>query len=611
MQYENNNRIAQPPSGLLLQMPKYGPPEIEPTEINMSHVLGDGSFGTVYSGKCRQKDVAIKVLHKQDWDEKTLNAFRHEVELMSKIFHPNINLFMGACTVPGNLMIVTELMRGDLETMLLEEQVNMSLLLRMRLARDAALGILWLHSSNPQIIHRDLKASNLLVDENLNCKVCDFGLSQLNAKGKSLRDGQDGAKGTPLWMAPEVMMGQPFNEKADVYSFALILWFLLEKKEPYSQYDELESFTHDICIKQYRPPISADADPSLRDLIVRCWDPDPRKRPGFGEIITRLENIIVDIAIEDQVGRAFWKKFFLTKYTVTWTEFLDEFARMNHLVPVEYSHYPISYIFANFPQLFKGSATEINLKCLKAILAEESKNKVGESEVDFVVTIEKFGNILKWFGPIVLSHGGIDENDTNLLHKIRQQLTEPWFHGDISTHESENMLLNKPEGMFLVRFSTSSPGCFTISKVSFREKAIKHQKIQHRAGSYFEINGQQYRTLRDLVQNQAQALELYTACPGSRYLGLFMEQRISGYVDVEQEYPQPQAQPSQLQQQQMQQLQEQQQLQQQQFQQFQQQQQQQLQQQQLEQQQLLQQQFQQQQLQQFQQQQQTHFVHHP
>jgi serine/threonine protein kinase len=215
---------------------------------------------------------------------------------------------MGACTVPGKMMIVTELMRGDLERLILEEQVNLSMLTRMKMARDAALGMLWLHSSNPQIIHRDLKASNLLVDDNLNCKICDFGLSQFTPKGKHLIDGKEGAKGTPLWMAPEVMMGEPFNEKADVYSFGLILWFLLTKHEPYEDYDELESFTRDICVNRVRPFIPNDCDPSLRELIVKCWDHNPQARPKFSEIITRIEHIMVDLAIEDKVGRTFWKR---------------------------------------------------------------------------------------------------------------------------------------------------------------------------------------------------------------------------------------------------------------------------------------------------------------
>jgi serine/threonine protein kinase len=61
---------------------RFGPPEVSPDEIEKFSVLGDGSFGTVYAGRCRSKDVAIKVLHKQDLDEKTLQAFRREVEII-------------------------------------------------------------------------------------------------------------------------------------------------------------------------------------------------------------------------------------------------------------------------------------------------------------------------------------------------------------------------------------------------------------------------------------------------------------------------------------------------------------------------------------------------
>ena len=81
-----------------------------------------------------------------------------------------------------------------------------------------------LHGSNPQCIHRDLKTSNLLVDENNRIKLCDFGLSQIKQRGEKLLDPKDGAKGTPLWMAPEVLAGKEFSEKADVYRCGLSLY---------------------------------------------------------------------------------------------------------------------------------------------------------------------------------------------------------------------------------------------------------------------------------------------------------------------------------------------------------------------------------------------------
>lgn len=150
----------------------------------------------------------------------------------STIFHPNICLFMGACTLPGNFFIVSEFMpKGDMERMLRDKNIQFSLYQRMKMAKDAALGMNWLHCSNPMFIHRDLKSSNLLVDENGRVKVCDFGLSQIKQHGEVLKD-LDSAKGTPLWMAPEVMQFKEFNEKADVYSFGIVLC-----TQPYS-------FTH-------------------------------------------------------------------------------------------------------------------------------------------------------------------------------------------------------------------------------------------------------------------------------------------------------------------------------------------------------------------------------
>jgi len=521
------------PSSFLNQKSKDsgGPPEIDPSEIEKHHVMGDGSFGTVYAGKCRQKDVAIKVLLKQDFDEKALQAFRHEVEVMSKIYHPNINLFMGACTVPGKLSIITELMKGDLESLLLDEHVNLNLLARMKMAKDAALGILWLHCSNPQIIHRDLKASNLLVDDNLTCKICDFGLSQLKPRGKNLIDGNEGAKGTPLWMAPEVMMGESFNEKADVYSFGLILWFLLTTKEPYEEYDDLDVFSRAVCLQHVRPIIPDNCDPGLRELINRCWHPNPTVRPSFSEIVSRIDTIIVDLAIEDPMGRKFWKEFFLAKDTVPWNDFLNAISKVLKLLPPQHSNLPMSYVLTHSPDVIREChLLDIDIKCLKAVVAEESTKShdrhTHEHEENLVVSNQKFGDILKWFGSLLSA-----PKEPNLLQKIRLIVAEPWFHGDISTPESETRLLRKPEGTYLVRFSTSSIGCYTISKVSINDKTIKHQKIQHVPRGDFEINGHSYKTLTDLVKGEAQALNLLTACLGSRYAPLFEQNKqVSGYI---------------------------------------------------------------------------------
>lgn len=111
---------------------------------------------------------------KQNLTKEELEDFRHEVGVMSQIFHPNVVLFMGAATGSSNIRIVTELMSTDLETFLRKHGANTPLSTRIRMAKDAALGMNWLHGIN-HIIHRDLKPANLLVDENNRVKVTDFG----------------------------------------------------------------------------------------------------------------------------------------------------------------------------------------------------------------------------------------------------------------------------------------------------------------------------------------------------------------------------------------------------------------------------------------------------
>eukprot|EP01133_Synstelium_polycarpum_P005660 gene5660-6535_t len=486
-----------------------GPPEIDVNEIQTESILGDGSFGTVYKGRCRQKDVAVKVMLKQV-DEKTLKDFRKEVAIMSKIFHPNIVLFLGACTSqPGKLMICTELMKGNLETLLLDPNVKLPLIVRMRMSKDAALGVLWLHSSNP--------TSNLLIDSNLTLKVCDFGLSQIKQRGENLKDGQDGAKGTPLWMAPEVLQGKLFNEKADVYSFGLVLWQIYTRQELFPEFDNFYKFVTAICDKQVRPPIPEDCPKELKHLIQKCWDPSPDVRPGFSQIVSSLESIIIDCSIPDEYGAIMWKNHFKHVDDPTWKEFVNVFATF---VGLTNSTTPTMSDMLQFSPNLNGSTIELNFKCLRAIIVSPPKGVGGQEEE--VVCMEQFGKVLAWFG-------NLKDDGSQILEKIRQLMECAWFHGDISTSESENRLHKKPEGTFLVRFSTSEPGAYTISKVS-KNGVISHQRI-HRPGGKFQVNNSKYLSVKDLIAGEAQALGISTPCLGSRFLSLIYKSQISGYIN--------------------------------------------------------------------------------
>jgi serine/threonine protein kinase len=474
----------------------------------MGQEIGTGTFGKVLRGKCRGKDVAIKVLHKPIDDEKTLTSFKKEVEIMSTIFHPNICLFMGACTQSRNFFIVSEFLPGgDVEKLLHDPKVELSLYQRMMMAKDAALGMNWLHCSNPNVIHRDLKTSNLLIDENGRVKVCDFGLSQLKTPGEDLKDG-DSAKGTPLWMAPEVMQFRAFNEKSDVYSFGIVLWELLTRQEPFAHHNDYQTFRYAVCKKGERPPMPKHVEPRLKNLIERCWAAEPNDRPSFSDILKELDIILINVAIQDTYGRLFWTQKFLNSDRLAeapWNKFAIELLQFLGIpIPDPLDH---------------KNQTVVNLKCLRALLVRKHKTSELVKPPE-TVNIHDFGRLLNWFGPIASP----DQYGHTFLDKISDTLRQHWFHGDVDKEQAESLLSGKPAGQFLIRFS-SIDGYFTLGQAT-PERTIRHQRIEHRPGAGYVIGNHEYESLHDLVTGEG----LTQACQGSMYQSIFQEKNF-GYVD--------------------------------------------------------------------------------
>jgi serine/threonine protein kinase len=166
--------------------------EVNLAQFTEVHILVICNF----SGRYGSKDVAVKKMLVQTFnDPKAEEEFMKEVKIMSSLRHPNLLLFMGACTKSGEMTMVTELMsKGSLYDLLkTSEGKSLPMRKRMEMAKDTAQvffilfihtefsqGMNWLHTCmNPPILHLDLKTSNILVDENYHVKVADFGLSQI------------------------------------------------------------------------------------------------------------------------------------------------------------------------------------------------------------------------------------------------------------------------------------------------------------------------------------------------------------------------------------------------------------------------------------------------
>ncbi|XP_061351634.1 uncharacterized protein LOC133296625 isoform X2 [Gastrolobium bilobum] len=258
--------------------------------------LGSGTFGTVYHGKWRGTDVAIKRIKKSCFtgrsseQERLTVEFWREADILSKLHHPNVVAFYGVVQDgPGGTMatVAEYMVDGSLRHVLLRKDRYLDRRKRLIIAMDAAFGMEYLHSKN--IVHFDLKCDNLLV--NLKdplrpiCKVGDFGLSKI--KRNTLVSG--GVRGTLPWMAPELLNGSSnkVSEKVDVFSFGIVLWEILTGEEPYANM-HYGAIIGGIVNNTLRPTIPNYCDHEWRTLMEQCWAPNPAARPSFTEIASRL-----------------------------------------------------------------------------------------------------------------------------------------------------------------------------------------------------------------------------------------------------------------------------------------------------------------------------------
>ncbi|KAJ6798169.1 serine/threonine-protein kinase STY8-like [Iris pallida] len=268
--------------------PIIGDLEIDIRLLKMGENIASGSCGDLYHGSYNGQEVAIKFLRSEHRNGPSIEEFAQEVRILREVQHRNVVRFVGACTKPPQFCILTEYMpRGSLYDLLRKRDKNLEVSLLLKFALDVCNGMDYLHQNN--IIHRDLKTANLLMDNNNVVKVADFGVARFqNQAGVMTAE-----TGTYRWMAPEVINHQAYDQKADVFSFAIVLWELATSKLPYEKKTPLQAA---VGVRQGdRPELPENTHPKLLALMQRCWEADPTLRPSFSEIGIELEELLKEV----------------------------------------------------------------------------------------------------------------------------------------------------------------------------------------------------------------------------------------------------------------------------------------------------------------------------
>jgi hypothetical protein len=279
--------------------------QIGEQELVFEKEIARGAFGVVHKAVWNDIVVAVKMLARSAGSAglEDTEEFDREARFMQAVRHSNIVLFFGAgVTESGLPFLVTEFMeRGSLRVVL-ENSPDIAWATKLQFALDTASGMKHLHSLGS--IHRDLKSGNLLVTKNFHVKVADFGTARLAIMSQSMA-GSNGVLsdfpddvtgtltsmvGTPLWMAPEILFKQPYTQKADVYSYGVVLFEILTQRTPWNELPSKFLANQLVAaLKEGRRPLiqghEDDHCRPFRDLMEMCWTEKPEDRPTFQEVV--------------------------------------------------------------------------------------------------------------------------------------------------------------------------------------------------------------------------------------------------------------------------------------------------------------------------------------
>ncbi|KAK2984772.1 hypothetical protein RJ640_004597 [Escallonia rubra] len=283
-------------SGIL----EYSYKDLQKATYNFTSLIGQGAFGPVYRAQMSSGEtVAVKVLATDS--KQGEKEFQTEVVLLGRLHHRNLVNLVGYCAEKGQHMLIYVYMsKGSLASHLYSEKNEpLSWELRIQIALDVARGLEYLHDGAvPPVIHRDVKSSNILLDQSMGARVADFGLSREDMINRNASN----VRGTFGYLDPEYISTRAFTKKSDVYSFGVLLFELIAGRNPQQglmEYVELAAMNtegkvgwEEILDSRLDGKFDAQELNDLAALAYKCVNRVPRKRPSMRDIVQVLSRIL-------------------------------------------------------------------------------------------------------------------------------------------------------------------------------------------------------------------------------------------------------------------------------------------------------------------------------
>ncbi len=240
-------------------------------------MIGEGAFGKVYKGqrKCTNQIVAIKKIIKKGKKEKELKNLRQEIDILHRLYHENIIQCLDSFETNSEFCLVTELATGQLYEIVQEDKKLPESEIK-EIALQLTSALFYLHNNN--IIHRDIKPQNVLISASGIIKICDFGFARAIDNKTMITS----IKGTPLYMAPELLKEYPYNKKADLWSLGVILYELYVGQPPFYT-NNFQTLLHKIAKEDIRYPDSMS--PQFKDFLKGLLVKNPKDRWDWPKIL--------------------------------------------------------------------------------------------------------------------------------------------------------------------------------------------------------------------------------------------------------------------------------------------------------------------------------------